>query len=187
MASAMREAHLEPPKFEDHRDTFKVTFYNQALLDQESLTWLNQFSSIPFNSRQRTALVYLRKHEQITNPEYCRLNTVDSVTATKDLKGLVDSGLVEMHGTRRWAHYRFVEKAETSSKLIDVDLTPRQKIIMDYLKAHGSIKTAEYIKISKEKIAVRTARKDLARLEQMGLIEQKGQKRGAYYVLKSAE
>lgn len=187
MVSAMREAHLEPPKFEDHRDYFKVTFYNQALLDQESLAWLNQFSSIPLNSRQRTALVYLRKHEQITNQEYCRLNSVDSVTATKDLKGLVDSGLVVMQGTRRWAHYHFVEKAETSSKLLDVDLTPRQKVIMEYLKAHGSITTAEYIKISKEKIADRTARKDLAMLEQMGLIEQKGQKRGAYYVLKNAD
>lgn len=187
MVSAMREAHLEPPKFEDHRDYFKVTFYNQALLDQESLAWLNQFSSIPLNSRQRTALVYLRKHEQITNQEYCRLNSVDSVTATKDLKGLVDSGLVVMQGTRRWAHYHFVEKAETSSKLLDVDLTPRQKVIMEYLKVHDSITTAEYIKISKEKIADRTARKDLAMLEQMGLIEQKGQKRGAYYVLKNAD
>jgi predicted HTH transcriptional regulator len=58
---------------------------------------------------------------------------------------------------------------------------------MEYLKAHDSITTAEYIKISKEKIADRTARKDLAMLERMGLIEQKGQKRGAYYVLKSAE
>ncbi len=44
MVSAMREAHLEPPKFEDRRDFFKVIFSNQALLDPESLAWLNQFA-----------------------------------------------------------------------------------------------------------------------------------------------
>ena len=187
MVSAMREAHLEPPKFEDHRDYFKVTFYNQALLDQESLAWLNQFANIPFNSRQRTALAYLHKHEQITNQEYCRLNTVDSVTATKELKGLVDSGLVEMLGTRRWAYYRLLEKMRLPSKLIDVDLNPRQKVIVEYLKEHGSITTSEYVRISEGKIAERTARKDLETLEQMGIVRQIGLKRGAYYVLKDAE
>ncbi|MRS03645.1 transcriptional regulator, partial [bacterium] len=110
MVSAMREAHLEPPKFEDHRDYFKVVFSNQALLDAESLAWLNQFAGVAFSSRQRTALAYLYKHEQMTNGEYCRLNSVDSVIATRELKGLVDSGLVEMHGTRRWAVYGLVIK-----------------------------------------------------------------------------
>ena len=66
-----------------------MPFYNQALLDQESLAWLNQFAKIPFNSRQRTALAYLRKHELMTNSDYCRLNNLDSVAATKELKGLV--------------------------------------------------------------------------------------------------
>jgi len=187
MVSAMREAHLEPPKFEDHRDYFKVIFSNQALLDSESLAWLNQFAGIPFNSRQRAALAYLHKHEQMTNGEYCRLNSVDSVTATRDLKGLVDSGLVEMHGTRRWAYYRLVVKVETKSKLFDIDLSPRQKVILDYIKEHGSITTAEYVKVSGGKIAERTARKDLQDLENIGIIQQKGQKRGAYYILTDAK
>jgi len=101
MVSTMRKAHLEPSQFEDHRDYFKVIFSNQALLGPESLAWLNQFASLPLNSRQRISLAYLHKHEQMTNPEYCRLNSVDSVTATRDLKGLVEGGLVEMLGTRR--------------------------------------------------------------------------------------
>ena len=187
MVSAMREAHLEPPKFEDHHDFFKVVFSNQALLDPDSLAWLKQFAGFTINSRQRTALAYLRKHEQMANPEYCRLNNVDSVTATKDLKGLVDSGLIEMHGTRRWAYYHLVVKPEKSSALFDVDLTPRQKVILEYIKEHGSITTAEYVRISEGKIAERTARKDLQVLENIGIIRQKGQKRGAYYVLKDAE
>jgi ATP-dependent DNA helicase RecG len=187
MVSAMREAHLEPPKFEDHRDFFKVVFSNQALLDPESLAWLNQFAGTALNSRQRTALVYQRKHGQITNSEYCRLNNVDSVTATKDLKGLVDSGMVEMHGTRRWAYYHLTVKQEKSATLFDADLTPRQKVILEYIKEHGSITTAIYVQISEGKIAERTARKDLQDLENKGIIQQKGQKRGAYYIIKNAE
>jgi len=123
----------------------------------------------------------------MANPEYCRLNNVDSVTATKDLKGLVDSGLVEMRGTRRWAYYHLAVKPEKSSKLFDGDLTPRQKVVLEYIKEHGSITTAEYVQISEGKIAERTARKDLQVLENMGIIQQKGQKRGAYYVLKDTE
>lgn len=186
MVSAMREAHLEPPKFEDHRDTFKVTFYNQALLDQESLAWLNQFASIPLNSRQRTALAYLHKHEQITNGEYCRLNSVDSVTATKDLKGLVDNAMVQMNGTRRWAYYRLVEQIVAPAKLIDMDLSPRHKVIVEYVKTHGSITTAEYVNITGGKFAERTARKDLETLEQMGFLQRKGQTKGVYYILREA-
>lgn len=186
MVSAMREAHLEPPKFEDHRDTFKVTFYNQALLDQESLAWLNQFASVPLNSRQRTALAYLHKHEQITNGEYCRLNSVDSVTATKDLKGLVDNAMVQMNGTRRWAYYRLVEQIVAPAKLIDMDLSPRHKVIVEYVKTHGSITTAEYVNITGGKFAERTARKDLETLEQMGFLQRKGQTKGVYYILREA-
>ncbi|MCX6053888.1 MAG: DeoR family transcriptional regulator [Chloroflexi bacterium] len=187
MVSAMRDAHLEPPKFEDHRGLFKVVFSNQALLDPESLAWLNQFADMPLNPRQRISLAYQRKHEQMTSGEYCRLNNVDSVTATKDLKGLVDSGLVEMHGTRRWAYYQLVGKSEVPSRLFDVDLTPRQKVIVEYIKVHGSITTAEYVKISGGKIADRTARKDFQDLETVGIIQQKGQKRGTYYILANAE
>ena len=37
---------------------------------------------------QRVALAYLRQHEQMTNSDYQRLNHVDSVTATRELRGL---------------------------------------------------------------------------------------------------
>jgi predicted HTH transcriptional regulator len=44
MVSVMREVYLEPSTFEEHHDYFMVIFYNQALLYQESLTWLNRSS-----------------------------------------------------------------------------------------------------------------------------------------------
>lgn len=186
MVSAMREAHLELPKFEDHRDYFKVTFYNQALLDQESLTWLNQFANIPFNARQRTTLAYLHKHEQITNQEYCRINNVDSVTATRDLKGLVESKLVEMSGTRRWAVYRLavIQKVaqQTSLHFDQLNLNPRQVLALQWIKEKGFITTKQYELLSKPPVSDKTAQKDLNDLEEKGLIKRIGQARSTRYI-----
>ncbi|MHC1733444.1 MAG: ATP-binding protein [Bacteroidales bacterium] len=186
MVSAMREAHLEPPKFEDHHDYFKVIFSNQALLDSESLAWLNQFASISFNSRQRTALAYLHKHEQMTNGEYCRLNSVDSVSATKDLKGLVDSGLVEMHGTRRWAFYQLLNIESRQKTFLNYEesvLNHRQKAVMQYLSQNNKITVSEFIHLTGDTISERTAQRDLNDLEGKKLIVRMGQGKNTQYLL----
>ena len=80
------------------------------MLDPETIAWLNRYASLPLNPRQRTALAYLYRHKQITNPDYCRLNNVDSLMATRELRGLVDAGVMIMHGMRRWAHYTLAEE-----------------------------------------------------------------------------
>jgi ATP-dependent DNA helicase RecG len=209
MIAAMREAHLEPPKFEDHRHSFKVIFSNQTLLDQESIQWLNQYADLAINSRQRTALVYLRKHNQMTNADYCRLNNVDSVTATRDLKNLVENNLAKMIGTRRWAYYELTQSPPACPNTVGVPagvkvvlegnsslshevpdgnfrgehstLNPRQKFIMDYLEQHETITTPEFIKNYPIKTAPRTVRNDFKKLEELGIIQQKGSKKGSFY------
>lgn len=186
MVSAMREAHLEPPKFEDHRNYFKVIFFNQALLDPESLVWLNQFAGLPLNSRQRISLAYLHKHDQMTNPEYCRLNNVDSVTATRDLKGLVDSSLVEMLGTRRWAVYRLVENQVTaqqlSIRLDELNLNPRQEMAIKWIEEKGFITSKQYELLSAQPISEKTAQNDLNDLIDKGVIIRIGRARSTRYV-----
>ena len=62
MLHTMREANLEPPRFDDRRASFKVTFHNHTLMTPEAISWLNQFSHLPLNDHQRLALIYLRKH-----------------------------------------------------------------------------------------------------------------------------
>ncbi len=118
---------------------------------------------MPLNSRQRTALAYLRKHEQMTNAEYCRLNSVGSVTATKDLKGLVDSGLVKMHGTRRWAHYRLPKNIEHRQKSLlsyeESILNQRQQAVMQYVRQNGRVTVPEFIHLTGETISERRHKK----------------------------
>src|SRR5437764_1456224 len=74
---AMRQANLEPPRFQDKRSSFWVTFRNHTLMSPEAITWLNQFSGLALNDRQRLALVYLRNNDRMANNDYQRLNRVD--------------------------------------------------------------------------------------------------------------
>ena len=79
MLQSLREASLEPPKFEDARNSFRVKFFNHTLMNPEAIRWLKQFVDYPINDRQRLALVYLRQqgNQEMTNGDYRRLNHVD--------------------------------------------------------------------------------------------------------------
>src|SRR5437660_11422575 len=105
MLEAMRRANLEPPRFDDKRSSFWVTFRNHTLMGPEAIAWLNQFASLTLNDRQRLALVYLRNNDRMANNDYQRLNRVDSLTAGRELRGLVQADLVEQQSARRWTYY----------------------------------------------------------------------------------
>jgi ATP-dependent DNA helicase RecG len=185
MLTSLREAHLEPPRFQDTRTYFTVTFSNQTLLDPETVAWLNLYASLPINPHQRTALAYLHRHKQITNPDYCRLNNVDSLVATRELRGLVEAGAIVMHGTRRWAYYSLVDKVTAPQITIELlpEITPRQQAALEYLRQHGQMTSADYVRLADGKITQRTAQNDLSKLEKMGLLRQMGGKRATYYIL----
>ncbi|MFM8319610.1 MAG: ATP-binding protein [Chloroflexota bacterium] len=187
MLSALRDAHLEPPRFQDTRTYFTVTFSNQSLLDPETVAWLNRYANLLLNPRQRTALAYLYSHKQITNPDYCRLNNVDSQVAARELRGLVDAGVVAMYGTRRWAFYALVDKTfmPQPMPMILQELNLRQQAAMEYIRQHGQITSTDYVRLAEGKITQRTAQNDLSKLENMGLLRQVGSKRAAYDVLVS--
>jgi predicted HTH transcriptional regulator len=75
MLHALREANLEPPRFDDRRSSFLVTFRNHTLMSPEAINWLNQFANVPLNDRQRLAawgrscVVVLTAHNTTTPPE----------------------------------------------------------------------------------------------------------------------
>ena len=140
MLSAMRNANLEPPRFQDKRSSFWVMFHSHTLMNPESIAWLNQFANQPLNDHQRLALAYLHHHDQMTNSDYQRLNHVDSVTANRELHGLVQLKLLDQHGTRRWAYYTL--KIPIEVKGVVPPQTDEEKIL-EYVREHRSIKRAE--------------------------------------------
>ena len=191
MITAMREARLEPPQFRDTRASFRVTFKNHTLLDPETVTWLNQFAGYPLTDAQRMALAYLRVNARMTNSDYRRLNNTTTVEATRELRGLVDLGLIEMHGTRRWAYYALTKGIEREvsrrTDYADLDLNARQVKAMQYLEKHREITSAIYCEEIAPRISQRMARKDLKDLAERGLVIRVGHTRGTRYVLPSSE
>jgi len=147
MLAAMRQANLEPPRFRDRRSSFWVTFRSHTLLNPEAVAWLNRFAEKPMNDHQRMALVYLRHNEGMTNNDYQRLNHVDSVTATRELRTLTDYGLVDLHGTRRWAYYTLNVPVEAPAPLLEATFETDEEKILAYVRKHGSIKRAECQKL----------------------------------------
>ena len=140
MLEAMRRANLEPPRFEDKRSSFWVTFRNHTLMSPEAITWLNQFAKLPLEDRQRLALVYLRYNDQITNSDYQRLNQVDSLTAGRELRGLVQAGLIEQQSARRWTYYTLKVPRELPGPALAGSDEER---ILAYAREKGSIGSTE--------------------------------------------
>ena len=140
MLQAMREANLEPPRFDDRRASFQVTFRNYTLMNPDAIAWLNQFAHMQLNDRQRLALVYLRLHESITNGDYRRLNRVDAMMAGQELRGLVQAGLVDQQGASRWTSYTLRISRE---HLAQGTLPADEEKILVYVREHGSINNAE--------------------------------------------
>jgi len=93
------------------------------------------------NDHQSIALVYLRHNQGMTNNDYQRLNHGDSVTATRELRNLTDYGLVDLHGSRRWAYYTLnvPDKALPLQAALETD----EEKILAYVRKYGSIKRAE--------------------------------------------
>jgi ATP-dependent DNA helicase RecG len=180
MLAAMRRANLEPPRFQDKRASFWVTFRNHTLMSPEAVAWLSQFADRSLSDRQRLALVYLRYNEQMTNSDYQRLNHVESVTANRELRGLVQVGLIEQHSTRRWAYYTLNVPTEAEAPL---PLQTDEDKILAYVRQHGSINNAECCNF----IGVEPSRAWylLKKLGVRGLLKRQGKKRWTRYVLPS--
>lgn len=139
MIHTMKTAHLEPPQFKETRNSFIVTFKNHNFIDDEAIAWLNSISDVPMNDRQAAALVYTKNNGRITNREYQELNSIDSVTATREIKYLLQNELIIQNGTRGGAFYTLAIKSENNSvpnednsvlieqELLNISLAERKK------------------------------------------------------------
>lgn len=96
---ACRDAGLPDPEFEDQGHTFVARVRLKALLSDAELTALGM------NERQVTAVRYVEEHGEITNTAYREINDVSSRTATNELRGVVDAGILAAVGEGRARRY----------------------------------------------------------------------------------
>ena len=176
MLEAMRRANLEPPRFEDKRSSFWVTFRNHTLMSPEAVTWLNQFAKLPLEDRQRLALVYLRYNDQITNSDYQRLNQVDSLTAGRELRGLVQTGLIEQQSVRRWTYYTLKAPRELPGP---TSAESEEDRILAFARENGSIGNTECRTLLG--VGHKRAWYLLTKLSDQGMLSARGQGKGRRY------
>ena len=178
MLEAMRAANLEPPRFQDRRTSFWLTFRNHTLMNPDAIVWLNQFAAQPLNDRQRLALVYLRANLQMANRDYQRLNRVDSVTANRELRRLVETGLTEQHSTRRWAYYTLSQPAEMQVAPV---VQTEEGMILAMCANMGALamRSAEICSNTE----MNRASYLLKKMHKMGLLSRQGERRWTRYFL----
>jgi ATP-dependent DNA helicase RecG len=179
MLETLRAAGMEPPRFNDRHTTFRLTFSNASLLDDATLVWLNRFATYDLNDAQRLALAYARREGQLTHADYRRLNPgLDSAEVTRHLADLVQRGLLNQHGTRRWTFYTL---AEETGLLSGIEFQSEEQAILEYIRAHGSINRSECASL----LGVKPTRATylLQVLRDQGVLRREGERRWARYVL----
>lgn len=109
------ETHpLKPPlpKFEEVPGGVIVTAYaadmGKIAEDEQAMRW----EEMGLNERQVEALLYAKKHGQISRRDYAQLTGVSTKTAYRDLAQLVARGILETRGAGRYIHYVFKEEPE---------------------------------------------------------------------------
>jgi len=181
MIEAMRKANLEPPRFGDKRTSFLVTFRSHTLMGPQAIEWLNQFAVMPLSDDQRVAMVYLKHNSRIAIADYQRLNHVDSVTANRQLRNMVQLNLIEQHSTRRWAHYTLKEVLTTEVPTVPRAMTEEEKVL-EYIRKYKSITNAQ----CREMLGnddLQKASRILKRMHKNGKLKQGGERRWAKYTL----
>jgi len=100
MIAECRAAGLPEPDFRQCGPHFVVTLWRD---------WLTEtvMASYNFNNRQKKAIAHLKINGQINNREYQELTGAIGQTALRDLRELIDNGIVEKIGTTgRGTYYR---------------------------------------------------------------------------------
>jgi DNA-binding MarR family transcriptional regulator len=147
-------------------------------MSPEAIAWLNQFSALALNDRQRLALVYLRNNERMANRDYQRLNRVDSLTAGRELRGLVQANLIEQQSAKRWTYYTLKVPREMPPP---PTLTPDEERILARVRQDGSINNAECRDLLGYDL--QKCSRILRSMRRRGLLATSGEKRWTRYTL----
>lgn len=106
MIASLRQAGMSPPTFKDRVTSFEVIMPNFALLDDETIGWLNQLGRDGLRPSQCIALALMRRGEVLDNARYRSVTGVsDSRIATFELQDLVARELAHQDGVRGGARY----------------------------------------------------------------------------------
>jgi ATP-dependent DNA helicase RecG len=111
MIDAMKGHGMELPQFELKGDLLKVTLRGPGEHFMELVKKVEEIESTPgLSERQRQAIRYLQETQRMTTKEYSKLTGVSNRTALRDLRDLVDRGILQEFGKRRGKYYALLKE-----------------------------------------------------------------------------
>lgn len=108
MKDLMKNHGLEVPKFEERDKFFKVTFYGPGdkILDLIKPKDMVDLRDLGLNDRQIEALrLMVNERRKFTIKEYVNVFKVSDKTGKRDMKKLINLGLVLKRGFKKGAYF----------------------------------------------------------------------------------
>jgi len=165
------ESYLPPPELTAEGSFFKIVLRNTPIFDDETMKWLRGFPLEKLNVRQRRILAYSYQSRKgfFVLRDYVQENKLEKEVAKKEIRQLVDLGIIEVVGKRKAAkYYPLLQRGTIEERL------------REYFSRHESMKNADY-RILAGNVHRLTALQQLKNLEQRGLLRKEGKGKGTRY------
>jgi ATP-dependent DNA helicase RecG len=176
MFDEMQRSFLHPPGLDlTPDDRFVVVLRNTPIFESADETWAHLVERLASNPAHRRVL--LAHPEGFTNEQYREVNGVDRDEAYRQISEMVAAGIVLAPGRPgRGARYRL------SPDLLETRSWLEQRLpeVRRHLDEHGSLTNADYRRIFG--VTRYVAVSELRRLVEEGVLELRGERRGAHYV-----
>ncbi len=175
---AMEREGLSPPAIRLEADTiFTVTLRNTVAYHPETLHWLAQFKALELNGNQKRILVYAKEHGgAFTSREYQKLVGVDIYAASRDIKDLINRGLVKL----RRKGGRVYELISAAAVGTTAEKPSEYAALEPVLKAQGYVKNEDIRRVMG--VSVKQATRLAARLVATGWLRAVGSFKSRRYI-----
>ena len=178
---ALREADMEPVRFQDTGVRFTALLPRSALLSPEDLTWLSGLEAHDLGVEQRHALVEMRHGKSWTNSSYRRRFGCDSQQARRQLQELVNQGYAEARGQRASTSYVLTsDGARPASGVKELTVPPEISTLSTNAPAvwaclENGPRTRQQI-VEATRLSPRQVTYALKHLEEAGFVEKDGRR-----------
>jgi predicted HTH transcriptional regulator len=199
---AWREQHWRAPLLEEQLSPEMTTLrlsmmslFPAVVIDQMEEQFGDRYRALP--ELDRLALATACAEGQVTNERLREMSNAHPSDLTVLLRRLVDTGYLDRQGSGRGASYQlrggdlplqaglFGDDADVATHSSVPSrpplhaLDPRQRLIVAWVRQHGSISTREHREI--HQVARTTAARDLQILVNLGVLRRVGESRAARY------
>ncbi len=171
----MEQSFLRAPEFDVDHAVFRVVLFNEPIFVGPSPEWKKLVRELPVTAAQQRVL--LAHPEGFTNEDYRKLNHVDRDPAYREIRDMVDRGIVSSaEAPGRGAVYRIAPDLHQARAFLEARL-PK---LRQHFHRRGQLRNADYRVMFK--LSRYTAVRELRRLVDEGFLRIEGERRGAHYL-----